>query len=495
MLKIKNINKTFITTKALDNVKLDINRGEIRGLAGENGSGKSTLASIIAGILFPDCGQMLKDGKKYSPKNMIEANNSKVGIIVQELGTIEDLSVGMNIFLGKEDSFTKFGFLNKKKLNNSASILLKKYGLENIKPEFYINELRLEERKLVELVKALYFDPDLLIIDETSSTLSQFGRGILYKVIQKLKKDGKSVIFITHDLAEIITYTDNITIMKDGKIIDTINSMKVDEGDIKKLMVGRKLKNKYYREDFDTIFAKEIILSIKNLNLKNVLKNITFNLHRGEILGIGGLTNCGMHDLGEIIFGLKKKASGYVILNKKNNYINNIYDALNNGIIYVPKDRDKEGLMTMSSIKDNIILPSLNSIQKKGFISPLLERKIALSGARELDLKMDSIDQLCMYLSGGNKQKVVLSKWLIKDPEILVVDCPTRGIDVNVKSSIYSLMEKLRLQGKSIIMISEELQELIGMSDRIIILKNGEISKIFNRNKNLAEEEIIQYMI
>ena len=241
MLKIKNINKTFITTKALDNVKLDINRGEIRGLAGENGSGKSTLASIIAGILFPDCGQMLKDGKKYSPKNMIEANNSKVGIIVQELGTIEDLSVGMNIFLGKEDSFTKFGFLNKKKLNNSASILLKKYGLENIKPEFYINELRLEERKLVELVKALYFDPDLLIIDETSSTLSQFGRGILYKVIQKLKKDGKSVIFITHDLAEIITYTDNITIMKDGKIIDTINSMKVDEGDIKKLITKPKM--------------------------------------------------------------------------------------------------------------------------------------------------------------------------------------------------------------------------------------------------------------
>ncbi len=494
ILKTKNISKTFIITKAVKEVSLEINKGEIRGLVGENGSGKSTLVSIIAGILAPDSGEMIKDGKLYKPKNIIDANKSKVGIIVQEIGTIGDLSVASNIFLGKENIFTKFGLLNISRMNRIASELLNKFEINSIKPNAEIRSLSIEDQKLVEMVKSLYFNPNLLIIDETTTALSQLGRDILYRTIKKLKHESKSVVFISHDLKEIIKYSDQITVMKDGEVVDTIRTKETNEETLKNLMVGRKLKNKYYRVDFKSTYKKnKLSLSAKNLTIKNIFSDISFDLHNEEIFGIGGLTNCGMHELGKALFGLIKLSKGEIIVKNKN--ITNQGEAISNGIGYIPKNRDQEGLMLLSSIKDNIVIASLDKIQNKTYISPNREKELAIIGVKKLDIKMSSINQFCLFLSGGNKQKVVLSKWLIKNSEILILDCPTRGIDVNVKALIYSLIQQLKNEGKSIILISEELQELIGMSDRIMILKNGEVSNIFNRSKNLSEEEIIHYMI
>jgi ribose transport system ATP-binding protein len=495
LLRVENINKTFVTTKALIGVSLKIEEGEIRGLVGENGSGKSTLASIISGIIPPDSGQMFTQETPYAPKSLLDANDSGISIVVQEMGTIDGLTVGANLFLGEEKLFKKFGLLNTATLNRRGMEVLKKFGIENIESDADISSLSFEDRKLVEFAKALYIEPDLLIIDETTTALSQHGREILFREIERLKSDRKSVIFISHDLGEVIAHCDCVTVMKDGEIVDTVPTHGLQERSLKELMVGRELQQTYYREDTEASYSDEVVLRVRELTLKDSYYDVSFELHSGEILGIGGLTNCGMHQLGKTLFGLESPSSGTVEVVKKNRTITNYVEAIANGMGYLPKNRDQEGLMLLSSIKENICLPSLTKIQRNSFISPRKERMLAESGARQLNIKMSSINQFCLYLSGGNKQKVTLSKWLVRDSDILILDCPTRGIDVAVKASIYSLMQELKEKGKAIIMISEELQELIGVSDRIILLKDGRMKKIFSRRKDLTEEEIIHYMI
>jgi len=495
MIKMEGISKSFITTKAVSGASLSIERGEIRGLVGENGSGKSTLVSIIAGILKPDEGSMILNGKVYKPQNLINANNEKVSIIVQEMGTIKGLSVAQNLFLGKEKRFKRFGFLNFAKVNQEAKELLNKYGEYDIEPDSDISSLSFEERKLVEFEKALYSNPDLLIVDETTTALSQDGREILFREMEKLKQQNKTVIFISHDLSEVIKCSDRITVMKDGKVVDTVITSEIDENTLKKLMVGRELEHHYYREDEKASYKNEVVLRVGNLECEGAFRGISFDLHKGEILGIGGLTNCGMHQLGKALFGMIRFHAGTIELTQKRKTLKERMDFISSGIGYLPKNRDQEGLMLFSSIKDNICLASINKLGTKFFIPNKLERKISERKAKQLNIKMSSIDQLCIYLSGGNKQKVSIAKWLARDTDVLILDCPTRGIDVSVKASIYGLMQQLKMEGKSIIMISEELPELIGMSDRIIILKNGEIQVISERKENLSEEELIHYMI
>jgi len=495
MIRLEGLSKNFVTTKAVCDASLSIERGEIRGLVGENGSGKSTLVSIIAGILKPDEGSMVLQEKDYKPQNLLDANNAKVSIIVQEMGTIKGLSVAANLFLGKERNFKKNGFLSLKKVNTEARNLLNKYGGYTIEPDSDISSLSFEERKLVEFEKALYSDPHLLIVDETTTALSQDGREILFGEMKKLKQQDKTVIFISHDLGEVIECCDRITVMKDGRIVDTVSTDAIDENALKELMVGRELEHHYYREDVKASYKQKIVLRVRDLNMEGAFRGISFDLHEGEILGIGGLTNCGMHQLGKALFGMMKHSGGSIELPKKNKTLKEQTSFISSGIGYLPKNRDQEGLMLFSSIKDNICLASIDKLGKRFFIPNKEERKIAEKGAKQLNLKMSSIDQLCMYLSGGNKQKVSIAKWLARDSDILILDCPTRGIDVSVKASIYVLMQQLKSEGKSIIMISEELPELIGMSDRIIILKNGEIQAVPDRNESLLEEDLIHYMI
>jgi ABC-type sugar transport system ATPase subunit len=487
--------KTFISTKAVDDVSITIDKGEIRGLIGENGSGKSTMVSIIAGILKQDEGRMVINGAPYSPRDQIDANNHGVSIIVQEMSTIEGLSVAENIFLGVEKEFLSGGMINKKKMNQKARLYLERFGISDIDIGIDVAFLSFEERKMIELVKAVYFDPQLFIIDETTTALSRKGRSRLFELIRELKEKDSSIVFISHDLEEIIEACDTITVLRDGKVIDTIENRDITEHDLKNMMVGRETEGNYYRDDFPEYDLKDTVLEVKNLSITGELEDVSFTLQRGEILGIGGLTNSGMHELGKAIFGVKEKDNGNVILTETGREIKNIQEAIENSMGYVSKNRDQEGLMLLSSIRDNISLPSLNMIGRPLFVSPKKEKRFATDSANQLNVKMSSIEQFALFLSGGNKQKVVLAKWLSRNSDILILDCPTRGIDVMVKASIYQLIRNLKKNNKSIIMISEELLELIGMCDRIIVLKSGRIATEFKRDRDLTEESIIKYMI
>lgn len=494
ILLAENISKSFGVTKACKNISLSIACGEIHGIIGENGSGKSTFVSMLSGVYPKDNGKFILNGHEYSAHTQFDANEKGVSIIVQEMGTLNGLTVAQNIFLGKEDKFTKAGLLNKRKLNKKANEILKSFSFDFIRAGDMIDNYNFETKKLVEIVKATYFDPKILIVDETTTALSREGRDILYNQIKKIRDDGRTVIFISHDLVEVLEITDRISVFRDGEYIDTVISTHVNEDDLKRLMVGREMEKRYYRTDYNEPISDEIVMRAKNISIKDTIYDISFNLHKGEILGIGGLSDCGMHDLAKALFGAAYYRKGTVTL-ADNTEINSIQKAIKHDIAYTSKDRDNESLLINSSIKDNICLISLDKLNGKFGISNKKEKKFAQEYADMMSIKMQDIDQFVSNLSGGNKQKVVLARWIGKNSNILVLDSPTRGIDIKVKADVYSLMDHLRRQGKSIVMISEEIMELIGMCDRILILKNGEISGEFDRRKDLVEQDLIMKMV
>ncbi len=497
VLRLEGITKSFATTRALEDVTLAFKSGEIRGLIGENGSGKSTLSNVISGQFQPDKGRMWLHGEPCKPVNNIDAKNHKICMIVQEMGTIDGMSVAANIFLGKEDAFQgKAGLIDTQRMNLEAEHILKEIGVDYIEAEKPVNKMNFEDRKIVEIARAMCLNPEVLIVDETTTALSQKGRNVLYAIIDRMRDENKAVIFISHNLEEVMDKCDSISIMRDGCYIDTLKSENCTPSQIRQLMVGREIGNEYYRSDYNHEYSDEVVLECRNINV-DILKNISLQLHKGEILGLAGLTSCGIHELGKVMFGLIPPISGNVIAYRNGApiKIEKPSTAINTKIGYVSKNRDQEALMLLSSIQDNISLPSLDMLKKGFIIFPKKEKKLALRGAERLQIKMRSIDQCVMYLSGGNKQKVVLAKWIGNGSEILILDCPTRGIDVGVKAAIYHLMEKLKKEDKAILMISEELPEIIGMSDRVLVLKDGKLQKEFLRGPEMTESAIIEYMI
>jgi len=496
VFKAERINKNFGETHANKDVFISLSKGEIRGLVGENGSGKSTFGETIAGILKKDSGVMYKDGIKYEPSNPLEANERKIGMVVQENGLIMDLSLGLNIFLGRLDQFSSFGILNHKKLNNAVRKILKKWELGNFLVENIANNFPIEDRKIIELVRVLSIDPDIIILDEITASLPHDKREVLYDIITGLKSQGKTILMISHDLEEVLSLSDRITIMRDGEIIDTVESNDLKVEKIKRLMVGRTISGKYYRNDNKERYKEEIVLKVEDLSVDKKLDNISFELHQKEILGICGLSDSGIHTIGKVLFGLEKPKKGKIHSIKKNKYITNTSRAILNGFGYVPKDRDKEALMLSASINDNICLPSIQNIQYFfGYINNTKKNKLADNAVKSFDIKAIGINQLVNDLSGGNRQKVNLSRWLIRNIEILILDCPTRGVDVGVKAYIYKVMNEAVKNGLSIIMISEELPELMGMSDRILIIKDGKINGSFTRSSIFSEESIVKVML
>lgn len=494
VLYAENINKSFGITRAVKNVSLSFEKGEIRGLIGENGSGKSTFVSMLCGILPIDAGRFVLGQEELKIRNQVEANRRGVSIIVQEIGTLSGLTVAENIFLGNESRFVKFGIKNTTAMNREASKLLKKYGFNHINASTMIDHYNFEDRKLIEIVKATYFDPKIVVIDETTTALSQFGREELYKHMKRIKEEGNTVIFISHDLSEVIEYTDTISVLRDGDFIDTVKSSEVNEDDLKRLMVGRELGSHYYRTDYGQPVSDEVVLSVEKVSVPGELDDISFELHKGEILGFGGLSECGMHELGKAIFAASYDRSGKVSL-ADGTEIKSIKNAIRHNIAYASKDRDNESLVCNDTIRDNICLPSVDDLAERKILLARKMNKFAKKYADKISVKMTGIDQYVSDLSGGNKQKVVLARWLGKDSDIIVLDSPTRGIDVKVKADIYALMSDLKSRGKSIIMISEEIQELLGMSDRIIIMKNGKISGELMRDPKLCEEDLIARMV
>jgi ribose transport system ATP-binding protein len=494
ILRSENLYKHFGITTAVNDVSLEFEKGEIHGLIGENGSGKSTFCSTLCGIYPISSGRFLLEGKELRVRSQVEANRHGVSIIVQEMGTLPGLTVAENIFLGEEDKFMHGVVKNTGAMNREAQRLLESYGFKHIIASKMIDNYSFEDRKLIEIIKATYFTPKIVVVDETTTALSQSGREELFTVMDRIKNGGNTVIFISHDLEEVIDHTDRISILRDGSLVGTVKSSETSADELKRLMVGRELTNRYYRTDYGQSVSDEIVLSVDNVSVPGEIQDISFRLHKGEILGIGGLSECGMHETGKAIFGASYGRKGSVTL--KGGYeVKSIPGAIKHSIAYASKDRDTESVIIANSIRDNICLPSLADMSNHALLNNGKLDSFAKKFAELMSVKMTGIDQYVSALSGGNKQKVVLSRWLGKDSDILVLDSPTRGIDVKVKADIYALMSELKARGKSIIMISEELQELLGMSDRILIMKDGRINGEFIRNQNLGEKDLITKMV
>lgn len=497
LLRAEGICKYFGPTVALDHVDMEVYRGEIMGLIGENGSGKSTMSSIAAGIQRADKGAMTFKGQSYQPATMLDGLKSGVGMIVQESGVVTDITVAENIFLGDEKRFRKGVIIDHKAMNEAAAEALQTIGITEISPNALMLTLDLQQRKLIEVAKVLYAGPELLIVDETTTALSQQGRDILYECMRKLRSENKSVLFISHDLQELMEVCDRLTVLRDGNYIATVSHEEFDEDQIKQYMVGREVSKKYYREDYGKSISDEVVLSVRNLTTGyGLLRDFSMDLHRGELVGIGGLSHCGMHELSKAIFGDTPVIAGEVIHVPTGDKITSPIVAMKHGLGYVSKDRDKEALVLSASVRDNIVSAGLDKLRNKlGLIAAKKEKEYVRSQIGSLSIKCENMDEVVQHLSGGNKQKVVFGKWVGRGSEILILDCPTRGVDIGVKAAMYRLMEEMLDAGCSILLVSEELTELIGMSDRIIILKDGIVSGTFDRSPELSEGEIINSMI
>lgn len=494
LLKVQNIYKQFGATKALCDISMEIYPGEVRGLLGENGSGKSTLSNIIAGIYGPDSGKMFFLEKEYRPESIQDSGSKGVFLLAQETDTIAGMTVYENMFLGRETMDGKSGLVSIRKLLSRTKEILSQNGLAHIRPEDNVEKYSFEDRKMLEVARAVHRKPKVLIIDETTTALSYGGRKKIYEIIRQMKEDGSSIIFISHDLDEIMDVCDSVTILRDGCYIDTLLKAQMSKDKIRSLMIGREFDGSYYRADYQDSFGEAVVLKVNHIHYKNVLRDVSFQLHRGEILGIGGLTESGMHELCKVIFGVIRPDAGEVVC-EDGTKLSSPQMALKKKIAYIPKDRDTESLFMTASIRDNIAAASYDKLKKYGFIFPKAEAELAGECAASLQIKMKHIGQYISELSGGNKQKAAICKWLANDSEIFLMDCPTRGIDVGIKANVYRLMQKLKKEGKSILMVSEELTELIGMSDRIIILKDGECSGEFLRRSRPGEQEIIKTML
>ena len=494
ILEMEGITKHFGMTVALDNVDLQVYPGEIRGLIGENGSGKSTISSIAAGMQPARSGTTYFKDQEWDPHDMLDALEHGIGMVVQERGTIGGISVAENIFLGNLEQFKMGCLINRGKMNRAAKEILKYVGMEDVNPSMRTSLLDMQERKLIEIAKVISKNPDIFVVDETTTALSQIGRKKIYEIMNQQKQDGKSVLFISHDLDELMEVCDTLTVLRDGKLIQSLNKEEFDEDVIKQLMVGRELKGDYYRSDFDGSYGEEVVLKIENGSCGNDMKHLSLELHKGEILGIGGLSSCGMHTVGKCLFGAKQVNEGSVTT-QDGTKIHNEKIAMKKNIGYVSKDRDTEALNLDASILDNISVAALSQIKKHGLITKKEERNHVKEQIDTLSIKCREAKQYVSELSGGNKQKVVFGKWIGAESDILILDCPTRGVDIGVKQAMYQLIYKMKKEGKSIVIISEELAELIGMSDRLLIMKDGEISGEVSRNESLNEASVIGYMI
>lgn len=492
LLHAEQIDKRFGPTHAVNHVTLDFYKGEVHCLIGENGSGKSTFTNMLTGILPIGSGTFTLEGKEIAPRNQIDANHHGISIVVQEQGTLDGLTVAENMFLGDEDQFMKNGIKNARAMVKKAQELLDSYGFNYIKASNPIENYTFEERKLIEIVKSTWFNPKILVVDETTTALSQDGRYELFKVINRVRDQGNCVIMIDHDMDIVMSMADEISILRDGNLVGTVQKDEVNVEKLKTLMVGREMNGKYYRTDWGASLAGDVAISMKNVSVPGQLDDVSLDLHKGEILGIGGLSECGMHEVGKALFGASYDRTGSVEL-ADGTPINDINTAIDHSIAYTSKDRDNESLLINDSISDNISLPSLRDMGR--VLSGRKIREFADKYAQEMSIKMVNTDQFVMALSGGNKQKVVLARWLGKQSNILLLDSPTRGIDIKVKSDIYNLLDDMRRQGKAILIISEEIAELIGMCDRILIMKDHKIEAELKRSEDLTDTEIIKYMI
>lgn len=465
--KLDNIVKSYSGVLALDSVSIDIRKGEIHALIGENGAGKSTLIKTISGAIHPDSGTITIDGKSFS--NMTPQLSKEMGIatIYQEFNLVDELSAAENIFLCKK--LSKSPFINKKLMYKKSKEIFEELNIE-IPPDKLIKNLTVGYQQMIEIAKAVSQNAKVLIMDEPSAPLTVVEIESMFNLISKLNKKNVSIIYISHRLDEIFRISNRITVMRDGKKISTLNTNDSNVDELISLMVGRKMSETFPKRE--THNSNDTLLEVKNLS-GNGIRNISFKLKKGEILGFAGLIGSGRTELMELIFGVKNIKQGEIFFNGKKFIPKNPKYCINNGIVLVPEDRKKLGALITRSIKENITISCIEKISSFLFINNKEDKKICNNFIESLKIKTLGINQTVKNLSGGNQQKVVIAKCLSVNPDLIILDEPTRGIDVGAKYEIYKLINELILNGKTIIMISSEMEELIGMSDRIIVLFEG----------------------
>jgi ABC-type sugar transport system ATPase subunit len=484
ILEMKNISKAFYGVQALNNVDFSVLRGETHILLGENGAGKSTLVKILSGAYHKDAGEIFFDGEPIEISTPLDAQRKGISIIYQEFNLIPGLSVAENIFLGREPVKGN-KLINWRVLNEDAKAILDKLHAD-VSPTALVATLSVAEQQFVEIAKALSFGAKLIIMDEPSATLTPAEIDRLFAVIRDLKRAGVSIIYISHHLDEIFEIGDRVTVLRDGELVATDDIKNVTKDMIIRWMVGRDLTNTYPPR---TTTPGEVVLEVQNLSRRGELHDISFHLRRGEILGIAGLVGSGRTELVRALYGADPIDRGEIKLHGRTLAIKTPKESIKNGIGFLPEDRKQEGLVLEQSVKNNVTLANLVKVVKNGIISGSAEKAAVDEYVRNLGIRTVNQQVLIKNLSGGNQQKVVLAKWLFTDSDILIFDEPTRGIDVGAKYEIYQLMNRLTEQGKSVIMVSSELPEIIGMSDRVLVLHNGRITGEYTRDQ--FDQELI----
>lgn len=485
LLEMKNIHKRFPGVYALKNIHFTLKEGEVHALLGENGAGKSTLIKVLGGIYQADEGEIFIQGKKAEIHNVFDAQKNGVAIIHQELVLVPYMTVAENIFLGREP--VKRGLVDKTKMNTESAQLLRDYRL-NFGPETLIADLTIAQRQMVEIVKAISFNSKILVMDEPTSSISDKEVDFLFKIMKTLTEKGVGIIYISHKMSELWQICDRVTVLRDGEYVGTETIKDITKDKLISMMVGRTLEQYYTREFLN---PSEEVLRVENLCDDKMVRDVSFNVRKGEIVGMAGLVGAGRSETMHCIFGLKKKYTGKIFLRGKEVRFKTAVEAINEGMAFVPEDRKLEGLYHVKSVTYNTSIEVLSDFIKGIFFNKKREAEIAQTYTDMMKTKTPSLEQHVNLLSGGNQQKVMIGRWLATNPSVLILDEPTRGVDVGAKAEIYAIMNYLVKQGISIIMISSELPEIINMSDRIYVMANGKVTGCIN-HQDVSQEKIMK---
>ncbi|MET0650432.1 MAG: sugar ABC transporter ATP-binding protein [Pyrinomonadaceae bacterium] len=486
VLEMHEIRKTFPGVVALDGVDFQLRRGEVHILLGENGAGKSTLMKILSGAYQKSAGRVTLDGAEVEIKNPAHAQALGISTIYQEFNLVPHLSIGENIFLGREPRGWP-GFIDRRAVNRQAAEVLGRLGLK-LDPRRPVRGLRVAEQQMVEVAKALSLDARVLIMDEPTAALAEHEIKDLFAAIRGLKAKGVSVVYISHRMEELFEIGDRVTVLRDGRSVGTFDVAATNKFELIRLMVNRDLTELFPKERVE---RGEEVLRVENLTTRRGLDGVSFSLHQGEVLGIAGLLGAGRTELARAIFGLDKLERGTVRIKGRERRIGSPRAAINSGLGFLTEDRKAQGLVLPLSVKDNLCLPSVDKFTTLGLVDSKRERRAADRYVKELRIRTPGLDQKVVYLSGGNQQKVVLSKWLCSEAEVFIFDEPTRGVDVGAKAEIYQLMNRLAASGVAIVMISSELPEILGMSDRILVMRAGRIACEFS-SEEATQEKILE---
>lgn len=485
-IEMRGIDKSFGTNAVLKNAGFLLDDGEIHALMGENGAGKSTLMKILTGVYTRDAGTVIVDGQEVHYKNLQEAEKAGIVFIHQELNVMFDLTVEENMFMGKEIK-NKFGICNSKAMRAEVKKVFDRLGI-SIDPGKRMNELSIGQQQMIEIAKALMQDAKVIIMDEPTTALTQTETEVLFRVVNDLKAQGVSIVYISHRMEEIFELCDRITVLRDGSYIGTKKICETDMNDVVRMMIGREIGERYPVRNCE---IGDVVFEVQNFSCEGVFKDVNFQVRAGEVLGVAGLMGAGRTEIMQAIFGNMPNVSGKILLNGKEIKNKTPEMAKKNGIGFITEDRKVQGLLLQDSILKNISIANLDRISKNGVLSKKAEDELIQRGIEELHIKCFGPDHACVNLSGGNQQKVVFAKWIYTEPKVLILDEPTKGVDIGAKKEIYNIINELAAKGVAVIMISSELPEVLGMADRIMVVREGSARGILSKEEANQENIMI----